>query len=170
MAAPILTQARLKELFHYCSDSGVFTRIKTIHYRAVAGMAITYVDRSTGYVRVQIDGKLYHLHRLAFLYMTGTFPSGQVDHINGVRSDNRWLNMRDVSQTANSRNQKLQSTNTSGHTGVSWYRPSSKWYAHIRVNGRTKYLGYFLNIADAIAARKQADIEHGFHPNHGRPQ
>ena len=92
----------------------------------------------------------------------------QIDHENGDRSDNRIANLRDVPPSENMRNVKRHITNTSGHVGVFWYKPRNKWVARITVNYTLHHLGYFTDIADAIAARKAAEIFYGFHKNHGR--
>jgi len=99
----------------------------------------------------------------------GEWPSGQVDHINGVRDDNRIVNMRDVSHQDNCRNAARPRTNTSGVSGVVWDKPHKKWRAEIRANGKMKNLGRFAIFDDAVAVRKSAEVEYGYHPNHGRP-
>jgi hypothetical protein len=80
-------------------------------------------------MRIQINGKTYQAHRLAFLYMTGKFPPDEVDHINHEPSDNRFVNLRQVTRLENLRNQSLSKNNKSGFTGVSWYGRYSKWVA-----------------------------------------
>jgi len=75
-----------------------------------------------------------------------------------------------VTQAINLRNQKLRKTNSSGVCGVYWHKGCGKWYACIHVNYKNKHLGYFVNKEDAIAARKQAEFEYGFHPNHGQTE
>lgn len=125
-------------------------------------------DNGCGYRRGSLLGKLQCAHRVAWLITYGEWPKGEIDHINGNRSDNRIANLRCVSHAENGRNQKRSSTNTSGVTGVHWYAALGKWQAHITVNGKLKPLGYFADIHDAIAARKAAEVDHGFHENHGR--
>ncbi|MDW6181640.1 HNH endonuclease [Escherichia coli] len=89
--------------------------------------------------------------------------------MNGVRSDNRLSNLRLVTHQQNAQNQKRKITNSSGVTGVYFNKERCKWIANICVDGRTKYLGIFASIIDAIAERKRAEKELGFHENHGRP-
>jgi hypothetical protein len=96
----MLTAERLRELVHYCQDTGVFTpRVN----RGSAGGKAGNVAPS-GYRRLHVDGRLHLEHRLAWLYMTGQWPARHIDHINRCRSDNRFANLRDVTQAENNRN------------------------------------------------------------------
>lgn len=96
-----------------------------------------------GYIAFPIDGRMYTGHRLAWLYMTGEWPQKEIDHINGIRSDNRWENLRLASKSQNKQNVKLSSRNTSGFKGVSWSRQNKKWIAQIAANGCKIHLGGF---------------------------
>jgi hypothetical protein len=129
-----------------------------------AGQPAFCTPCSTGYLRGRLFDTEYLTHRVAWLYMTGNWPK-EVDHINHIKSDNRWENLRNVSLLENRRNQSLQSRNTSGVTGVT--RSRSKWQAMIMTSEGRVYLGRFEKKEDAVAARKQAEKEHGYHPNHG---
>lgn len=120
-----------------------------------------------GYVRVRILGASVYAHRLAWALTHGQWPN-KIDHINGDRSDNRIANLRSVDSLENGHNQRLRKNNTSGVLGVRWNKNAQKWIARIFFNGREINLGAFENRDDAVAARSQAEIEHGFHPNHGR--
>jgi len=106
-------------------------------------------------------------HRVIFAMANGWWPSGQIDHINGIRHDNRAINLRDVSRSENMKNAASRK-NTSGVMGVYWDSGRSKWAAHIAAPGVKRSLGRFDNIEDAIIARKMAEIQYGFHENHGR--
>ena len=112
---------------------------------------------------------MYFTHRLAFLYMTGSIPK-EVDHINHVKPDNRWKNLRAANRIINGRNRSMHCDNTSGVTGVYWHKKKGKWQAGIRVNDKRIYLGVFKHLEDATAARKTAEARYGFHPNHGVKQ
>ena len=96
------------------------------------------------------------------------FPSKFTDHINGVRNDNRLVNLREVDPIQNNRNSKRTSLNTSGQMGVGWNKQTQKWRSIVHVEGKGVFLGAFKNKEDAIKVRKQAEIEYGFHKNHGR--
>ena len=167
MTKKIITQSRLKELLEYDSETGIFIRKVTTCSRAKTG-DIAGGLTSYGYTRIMIDSKFYQCHRLAFLYMTGKFPKDQTDHINHVKDDNRWENLREADYAMNTRNASRRSDNKSGHTGVHLDKASNKWEAQIQIKGKSKYLGQFIKKADAIAARVAANIKYGYHPNHGK--
>jgi len=100
--------------------------------------------------------------------MTGEFPPNFVDHINHDRDDNRWVNLRHATKSDNCRNTKMNSRNTSGVTGVYRSNKDGRWEASIKANGQKIFIGRFINLDDAARARKDAEIKHGFHPNHGK--
>lgn len=141
LAKKDLTQERLKYLLHYDQDAGVFTwRVDRIRVRA--GERAGKID-GQGYVAIGIDGHRHAAHRLAFLYMTGVWPSSFVDHINSDRSDNSWCNLRVATNSQNQANVLRWSHNTSGFKGVSWHKSTGRWQANIRSEGGKKSLGYF---------------------------
>lgn len=161
-----LNQKYLKSLLNYDPETGVFTWLVSrgpIKAGATAGS-----PDSKGYIRVKIDQKLYGAHRLAFLYMTGEWPEESVDHIDGNIKHNSWSNLRDVSLSGNSKNQKLRSDNLSGVPGVGWREEKGKWRARIHYEGKEVTLGHFLTKEEAIKVRKLAEIRFGYHQNHGR--
>ncbi len=90
-----ITQAELVENLSYDPDSGVFRR-KISNTRAVKAGDIAGSQNGKGYLTMMVCGRVYKAHRLAFLYMTGSFPPEEVDHINGIRDDNRWACLRAV--------------------------------------------------------------------------
>ena len=162
----MITQEELKSMIHYDSESGEFTWI----YRrgpARAGSSAGWVDNA-GYRRIEVCRHRYQAHRLAFLYMTGEMPADQADHIDGNRANNSWINLRAVSGGENMKNMRKYITNSSGITGVCWYKQTKKWVAYIRSVGSLIHLGYFDNLEDAVASRKEAEKHYGFHQNHGR--
>lgn len=162
-----LTQSRLKELVHYDPLTGVFTWLVALSNRVKVGDVIGCLN-GEGYLYGRVDGPLYLIHRLAFLYITGAFPPEDVDHENHDRADNRWTNLRHATRTENLQNQRLSQRSTSGHTGVHWCKDRKKWLAHVRVNGKSKHLGYFTKKSDAVQTRKAANVKYGFHANHGK--
>lgn len=166
-----LNQKRLKELLDYDTSTGVFTNKTTRGNRAKKGAACGTLSkaRSSGkpYLAVMLEGKKYYLHRLAYLYMVGKYPR-QVNHINGNGLDNSWENLREVCNQGNQRNRKKAKNNSSGVTGVTWCKQRKKWEAQIMVDRKCKHLGRFANFDDAVAARKKAELEYGFHENHGK--
>lgn len=164
-----LTQSRLKELFTYNPYTGVLTKNNLTVNSKYKASSKKYTPNAHGYIVIHISGKRYPLHRLAFLYMCGEFPESVVDHINGDKLDNRWVNLKSTSICENNRNKPIRSDNKSGVNGVTFHKETKKWQATIRVNGVTKYLGIHKLKSDAVEARKQADEMYGFSKYHGRP-
>jgi len=95
---------------------------------------------------------------------------GFIDHINGIKDDNRINNLRDVTRSQNHQNRKLAKHNTSGVIGVYWRSDTNKWAAQINSNNKRLVLGCYTNKQDAINARRLAEKNLGFHSNHGRIQ
>ena len=119
--------------------------------------------RPNGYLTIGLDGQQYKAHRVAWVLYTGEWPKGFIDHINGVKTDNRRENLREATQTQNSQNRR-KAKGISGVVGVSWDNRTQKWNPSIKVNGVKKHLGLFSDLDDAIAARKQAEVKYGFGP------
>ncbi len=115
-----------------------------------------------GYRVICINRRDYLEHRLAWFYMTGKWPAAQIDHLNMVRDDNRFCNLREATNSQNGQNRKVQSNSKSGLRGVSWSKASKKWNARIKVNGTYLHLGLFDCPASArIAYVIAADKYHG---------
>jgi hypothetical protein len=122
---------------------------------------------SNGYLLGGIGGVLFLAHRVAYAIHHGKWPDDQIDHINGVRDDNRINNLRVVNQQENLRNSNMKRNNTSGITGVVFSKPRGKWLARIGVGYRRIHIGYFDTLEEAAAARKEAATKHGFTERHG---
>ena len=120
--------------------------------------------KPNGYYNVKISQKWFKVHRVIFAMAKGKWPTHTVDHINGKRSDNRLLKLRDISFQENMKNKAIHGNNTSGMIGVCWHKASNKWQAQIGVH----YLGLFDTQELAFVARKSAEKEYGYHENHGR--
>lgn len=137
-----LTQAKLKELLRYEPLTGLFTWLVQKSNRVcVGGVAGVINDR--GYIQIKIDGSAYKAHRLAWLYMTGAWPQLEIDHKNGIRNDNKWRNLRDVTRFINHQNQrKAQRHNKTGFLGVT--QRGKHFPATITVNKKSCSLGTYL--------------------------
>lgn len=155
----MISQERLKQLLAYDQETGEFTWIARPGKRAELVGRVAGSPSSQGYVLISVENRTYKAHRLAFLYMTGEWPVHAVDHINSIKNDNRFANLRQATKAQNEMAKGPRSNNTSGVTGVYWSRCAQKWQAHIKRDGRIKYLGIFSDLAAARAARRAAEIE-----------
>jgi len=166
----MVSAERLREVLTFDHNSGHFTWLPRQGSAAFNGR---YAGRRAGslnqigYIEIRIDGKIYLAHRLALLWDNGKFPDGEVDHINHIRSDNRTINLREVTKRLNAQNRSMHPKNTSGHVGVYWERRRNKWMAKIVVSGKQIHIGYFDAQSDAIEARRSASEAFNFHNNHG---
>ena len=120
--------------------------------------------KSNGYHHGSIFGKTYTAHRVAWALSHGAWPQHGIDHINGVRTDNRLNNLRDVPPSINAKNCALPKNNKSGQVGVCWNVAGRFW----RVRIGYKHVGNFHSLTDAIAARKNAERINGYHEKHGK--
>jgi hypothetical protein len=151
-----LTQERLRELLHYDPETGVFTALKD-RFGLKAG-SVAGTKHNNGYTQLDIDGRRYLTHRLAWFWTYGEWPK-QIDHINRVRNDNRIANLRSVTQAVNALNGSIRSTNTSGAVGVSVrYNADGtpRWRAYINFNYRQHFIGQFKSKEGAILVRAVA--------------
>lgn len=122
-----------------------------------------------GYRQGQIFGKRYVAHRIIWLMVHGNWPKQDIDHINGNRQDNRLFNLRSVSRSDNLRNTKIRKDNLSGVPGVFWRSDTGAWSVRVNdANGGVVNLGCFKDKIEADLVRKEAEIAHGYHENHGR--
>jgi hypothetical protein len=161
-----ITQQQLKSLYDYDAHTGEFTHRRNTGRSARPGTVAGSICRK-GYVQMKIYGKMYSAHRLAWLYVTGSHPVGEIDHINRIRNDNRFCNLRVAARGSldNSQNRKIRSDNTSGYTGVHFHKKYKKWGASICFNGNQQTIGYFdsAEIAHIAYCEKKREL-HSFHP------
>jgi hypothetical protein len=129
-----------------------------------------FTSDSHGYKHGTFLNERYRAHRVVWALFHNRWPkrSHQIDHINGVRSDNRPSNLREVTQGDNARNMKARPDSISGVAGVVWVERSCVWRAYLAVNKTNICLGTFLKHADAVAARTAAQLMHGYTPDHGK--
>jgi hypothetical protein len=116
-------------------------------------------QRKDGYIDIGYKGKLIRAHRIIWFMHYGFMPDF-IDHINGLRNDNRIENLRVATRQQNQMNLKTRFDNSSGYTGVYWVKRLNKWFARIQLGYKTKHLGVFESIDDAIAVRKNAEIKY----------
>lgn len=140
---------RLQSLLSYDPATGEWTWLVS-RGRVSAGQKAG--AESKGYLVVGIDGRLYKAHVMAWFYMTGEWPSGDVDHSDVDPLNNRWVNLRPATRSQNCGNIPPHHDNTSGFKGVAWHKQRGKWRAQGCVNGKTKHLGLFVSKEKARAA------------------
>ena len=144
-----LTAHDLRRGLSYDPETGIFRWSSPRPKIKVGTIAGT---EQCGYWMIHFSGVDYHAHRLAWLYMTGEWPSGGVDHKNRDRLDNRWANLREANQSQNGANIGLLRSNTSGFKGVSFHKRARKWHAYIKSGRRRIHLGLHETAEDAAAA------------------
>lgn len=148
----------LKELFTYNPDTG------EIHWVALGKGRIKKKAAGTklhsGYIGICIGQKRIQAHRLAWILFYGEMPKNQIDHINGIKTDNRICNLREATNSQNGKNLSISKANKSGYKGVCFEISNNRWKAYIRFNGKMISLGRFKNIEDAIKVRKEAEIKY----------
>lgn len=155
----------IKTLVRYDPKTGNIHWIKDRPRGVLAGDVCRSKDGS-GHIQVSISGKKYAAHRLAFLFMGETLP-GMVDHINGVRDDNRWCNLRPCCNHTNAYNQGRQKNNTSGYKGV-YPTKKGRWRARTSYKGRRVNVGSFATKEEAYEALcKTVRKLHGEFANYG---
>lgn len=154
MAGSIITQDELKELLHYNPDTGIFTWLTSRANKINKGDIAGGINKQ-GYIRLKINNIEYKAHRLVWLYMTGEMPKEFIDHINGVKTDNRWCNLREATNAENNRNTGLPPTNTSGYKGISLNKKTNRWIAQASIGNKNKYIGSFGTPEEAANAYKE---------------
>jgi len=159
----MITQAELQKILHYDPETGLFTWLVD-RLRAKRGQRADKIDQQ-GYYGIWLSNRMIKAHRLAWLYMTGAWPTQDIDHINGIRHDNRWSNLRICNKSENGQNRKKSSNNTSGHPGVYWMAGRARWRVIITSKNKRMLVGDFQTIEEAVEARKKAKTEyHKFNP------
>lgn len=157
----MLTAQRLREVLHYCPDTGNFTWIMSTRKGWVGKVAGS--PASGGYIQTLVDCHPYRNARLAFLWMTGQWPKQEVDHIDGNRTNNSWNNLRDVSRSVGCRNRATDKA-VSGIAGVSPYK--DRWVMQLTRDDGARMNEYFTDFFEACCRRKSLELKHGYT---GRP-
>ncbi|HTV32739.1 MAG TPA: HNH endonuclease, partial [Methylocella sp.] len=155
----MVTLERLKAVLDYEPETGLF-RWKRSKTNTKCGQ-IAGSKSGCGYIYIEIDGIAYLAHRLAWLYMTGEWPS-ELDHIDLDKTNNTISNLRVADRSQNCCNKKIRADNKSGVPGVNYHTRLKKWVARIAVRGKRYSLGCFESLEEAAAAREQKLAEfHG---------
>lgn len=160
----MITQKELKLFLEYSSKNGEFRwkvsprKRFVLSDKQIAGC----ISKAIGYCLIGINGKRYYAHRLAWPYMTGKWPTSQIDHVNGNKTDNRFCNLREADQSTNKCNKPKRKDNTSGYKGVWLHKETGKWRAGLKIRGRKVDLGLHATPLAAYAAYcKAANVHHG---------
>ena len=155
-------QTRFHELFAY--DDGKLIR-KIFAGSIKAGSIVNYKEPN-GYLRVRVDNKRYSVHQVIFCMQHGYIPK-MIDHINGIKDDNRIENLRVANPSQNGYNKPLGKMCKSGVKNVNWEPKMKKWQVRLKVNKVAKIMGYFddLELADLVAYEARNKF-HGVYANH----
>ena len=146
----MLNMTLLKETLSYDQETGLFTRLKRTSNCIKENEVACRLNSFNNYRQVSFLGKTYQAHRLAWFYIYGVWPSGQIDHINRNKSDNRLKNLRDCSISENKQNSNVYKCNQTGFKGV--FKKRNRYEAGIKVNGKRIYLGRFISAELAYEA------------------
>lgn len=147
-----MDEGELMQVLHYDPETGVFTRLRASSH-AKPGPITAKPHKHNGYIEFWILGRLVKAHRLAFIFMTGSPPVGSVDHVDGDRANNRWANLRDVTNQVNCENRRsANANNKTGLLGVKHHKRTGRFEARIRSDGELKYIGIYDTAEAAHAA------------------
>ena len=155
-----LTAKLAREILFYDEQTGLLYWKQKTSKKTLIGSAAGCLHKASGYVFVTIHRVHHKAHRLIWLIKTGSWPRKDVDHVNGRRADNRWVNLREATRSQNLANARLKLLNTSGFKGISWDGRRNKWRARIKVEYQEIWLGYFATPEQAHAAYVAAAKEH----------
>lgn len=156
----------IKDIISYNPDTGQFHLKVDRSPRSKKGDRCGWLtDR--GYRMIEVNGKGYSEQRLAFLLMTGELPIKQMDHINGIKDDNRWYNLREASPSENSCNKPVRPDSGTGIKGVAYYKETNRYHVQITVNGKQQRFGCYegLELAELVA-REVRNKYHGDFARH----
>jgi hypothetical protein len=154
-----LTREFLRSVFDYNSETGDLVWKKNRGNNKVKGKIAGYTNKD-GYILIRVNDKLHYAHRLVWFWVMGEWPKNQIDHINRIRNDNRWVNLRSATPSQNKQNTVARKDNKLGIKGVFWCKRSKKYKVKITVNKKYIHLGYYSNLEEAIKIRKKAEKEY----------
>lgn len=146
--------ADVRDALNYDPETGVFRWAKS-RGRMPAG-TVAGSPHGKGYIAIGFCGHILLAHRLAWLYVTGEWPRGEIDHRDMDKTNNAFHNLRDATSSQNKANKGVSDDSLSGIKGVTWHKPRAKWRARIQVGRQQKHLGLFDSIEAASAAYQAA--------------
>ena len=153
----------LLRAFEYRQDGSLIWRIRddmAARWNSRWAGTVAGTVNAYGYRQVSLENKLYRAHHIVWSIHHRSWPLKEIDHINGVRDDNRISNLRVASGSENASNRGVQSNNTSGHIGVSWCGRKGMWRSVVESRGVFHHVGYFETKVDAAAAYREASLKH----------
>lgn len=139
---------------YFIYENGKLFWKKKCARNVVAGRRVGCLDTAVGYRSIHFRKRNYREHHIIYLLCTGIFPKS-LDHINGIRDDNRIENLRELSQEFNSKNRGLNKNSTTGHTGV-YKNIRGDWYVQVRINGKSKTIGTYSDFELACLVADEA--------------
>jgi hypothetical protein len=154
----LISHSDLCSILDYCPNKGIFTWAITDRLGFKGKIAGSL--RPSGYITINFGGKYYQAHRLAWFYVTKKWPRCYIDHVNGNKSDNRIINLREANQSQNIANSKLSKANKTGYKGVSYSRKQQAYQACLGKDGKQLFLGYFDDPEEAYQAYVKAALTH----------
>lgn len=155
--------SKIREALHYSGETGILTWRSKVSDKVVIG-APAGTRNYSGYILISVFGRRYRAHRLAWAIVHGSWPTLEIDHINGDRSDNRLENLREATRAENSRNARGKRGYLKGAT---YNKKAGRWQAQIMKDGRTTFLGHYDTPEQAHEAYKQN--ARNFHGEFARP-
>jgi hypothetical protein len=170
-------QEELRKFFNYDPETGIFTwkerqkghwpsgkyqKMNCVTWNSQYAGKVAGSKHESGYTIIQFGTRNLRAHRLAWIYMNGDAPFGDLDHINRVKDDNRICNLRIVDRSQNMRNYLLCKNNTSGVRGVSWNKQFFRWDVNIKVGMKNIHIGVYKDFDDAVKARYEAEVKYNF--------
>lgn len=157
--SPSFIRWKTRPLSHFDYNIRICNAWNTRFAGKMAGNKLTV--NGFHYWRVCLDNRRYRSHRIVFFLCNGVdLGAMHVDHIDGNGLNNNIKNLRPATNSENQKNKRMQSTNSSGTTGVRWHKPRKKWEAYITINSRFKSLGLFVVRSEANAARESAEMKY----------
>ena len=170
----------LRDVLDYSTETGLFywrervsgiyissSRVKQWNAQYAGHPALEYVDK-WGYKTGQVLGVAWLAHRAAWAWVHNYLGPLQIDHINHIKEDNRISNLRLVTPSENLKNLSVAKAKNGLPLGVRFNKRDKRWIAAIGVHGKTKHLGYFESFDAAVLARREAEVQFGYHENHGK--